>query len=132
MVKVRQFYILFTVMCGGSIEVDVWRARIGLFAGHLISRLPKRWKKIKRELASMVFMHCLLVSNFRHKAETNTRSAVMVLVSLVLAVSVANMSLILRSGDVELNPGPGRFPGEFTDSYLASYPSFFMTWNFRS
>ena len=30
----------------------------------------------------------------------------------ILATSLANMSLILKSGDVELNPGPGRFPGE--------------------
>ena len=65
-------------------------------------------------LASMVFTHELLVlsGNFRHKAAT--RSAVMALrVSLILAASVANISLILKSGDVELNPGPGRFPGEF-------------------
>ena len=38
---------------------------------------------------------------------------VMVHVSHILATSVANMSLILKSGDVELNPGPGRFQGEF-------------------
>ena len=60
-------------------------------------------------------MHGLLVSNIQvqHKARTTTTLPIMVHVSHILAMSVAKMSLILKSGDVELNPGPGRFPGEF-------------------
>ena len=48
----------------------------------------------------------------QHKAATRLMP-VMVHMSHILATSVANMSLILKSGDVEVNPGPGRFQGEF-------------------
>ena len=104
-------------MCG-SVEVDVWRARIGLFAARIASRLPKRWRKIKKQVASMLFTHGVFagggvcpfgcVSNFRHKRETRFLA---VLMSLLLATSVVNVCLLLRCGDIETNPGPGRYPG---------------------
>ena len=100
-------------MCG-SIEVDVWRARIGLFAARIASRLPKGWRKIKKEVASMLFTHGVFAGggcgsgNFRLKRETRL---VAVLMSLLLATSVMNITLLLRCGDVESNPGPGRYPG---------------------
>ena len=121
----RKFFITIRVqssscccdMCG-SIEVDVWRARIGLFAARIASRLPKRWRKIKKQVASMLFTHgvfagggaCSLgcVSNFGRKRETRLLA---VLMSLLLATSVMNVSLLLRCGDIETNPGPGRYPG---------------------
>ena len=105
------------VMCG-SIEVDVWRARIGLFAARIASRLPKGWRKLKKQVASMLFTQSVFAgggacsfgcgSNFRYKRETRL---VAVLMSLLLATSVVNVSLLLRCGDVETNPGPGRYSG---------------------
>ena len=105
------------IMCG-SIEVDVWRARIGLFAARISSRLPKRWRKIKKQVASMLFTQSVFAgsgacsfgcgSNFKHKRETRLMA---VLMSLLLATSVMNVSLLLRCGDIETNPGPGRYSG---------------------
>ena len=61
----------------------------------------------------MLFTHGVFagfgcVINFRHKGETRLLA---VLVSLLLATSVVNVSLLLRCGDIETNPGPGLYPG---------------------
>ena len=105
-------------MCG-SIEVDVWRARIGTFAARIASRLPKGWRKIKRQVASMLFTQCVFAgggacsesSRFGCGSGGYKREArlLAVLMSLLLATSVMNVSLLLRCGDVESNPGPGMY-----------------------
>ena len=98
----------------------VWIVRIGLLAARIASRLPKRWRRTKKRVASTLFTHgvfagggaCLrsfgCVSNFRQKRETRLLA---VLMSLLLAISVVNVSLLLKCGDIETNPRPGRYPG---------------------
>ena len=89
----------------------MWRARIGLFAARLVSRLPKRWRKAKKQHAGAPQVNGggLFVSgsNFRHKTRF-----LLIVMSLLLATAVVHVSLLLRSGDIETNPGPGRYPGE--------------------
>ena len=126
-VKVRlcQTWAEIIIMCG-SIEVDVWRARLGLFAARIVGRLPKGWRKIKKQVASVLFTQsvfagggvcsCGCGSNFKHKRET---SLLAVLMSLLLAASVMNVSLLLRCGDIETNPGPGRYPGMPVQCYCS-------------
>ena len=107
-------------MCG-SIEVDVWRARIGIFAARIASRLPKGWRKIKRQVANTLFTQCVFAgggaacssrfgcgSGYKREARL-----LAVLMSLLLATSVLNVSLLLRCGDIESNPGPGRYSGMY-------------------
>lgn len=52
----------------------------------------------------------LLERNVLPKA-SSTRHLV-VLILLLQVISAVKMSLILRSGDIEENPGPGLHPGE--------------------
>jgi hypothetical protein len=121
-------------MCG-SIEVDVWRARIGLFAARIASRLPKGWRKIKKQVAGMLFTQSVFAgggacwsqfgcgSGYKREARL-----LVVLMSLLLAASVMNVTLLLRCGDVEANPGPGRYSGMYGYSlvlveYLTHFPA---------
>ena len=101
-------------MCG-SIEVDVWRARVGLFAARIASRLPKGWRKIKKQVAIMLFTQSVLFGggarSFGCGSNRRETRLLAVLMSLLLATCVMNVSLLLRCGDVETNPGPGRYPG---------------------
>ena len=111
-------FIFQQVMCG-SIEVDVWRARIGLFAARIASRLPKGCRKVKKQV---LFAHNMFAggggapcsfgcdSNYSRRNLRETR-LVAVLMSLLLATSVMNVTLLLKCGDVETNPGPGRYSG---------------------
>ena len=51
----------------------------------------------------------LLIGNF-HPNTTGTRLLMVIL--LLQARAAVQTSLLLRSGDVEKNPGPGLYPGE--------------------
>ena len=109
------------IMCG-SIGVDVWRARIGIFAARIASRLPKGWRKAKRQVASMLFTQCVFAGGGAYSSGFGCGSSggykrearlLAILMSLLLATSVLNVSLLLRCGDVESNPGPGRYSGMY-------------------
>ena len=66
-------------------------------------------RKTKKQLTGMVIIQgssFRAVSSFQHKA------VFMMVVLLLLAESIVTVPLLLRSGDVEQNPGPGRYPGE--------------------
>ena len=118
--KVHKTSISSLIMCG-SIEVDVWRARIGIFAARIASRLPKGWRRAKRQVVSMLFTQCVFAgggacsSRFGCGSGGYKREArlLAVLISLLLATSVLNVSLLLRCGDIESNPGPGRYSGMY-------------------
>ena len=81
----------------------------------LISRLFICWRQIRVKAlwTSLVFSRNSLFypvsSPFQHKAGTGV---VMMVVLLLLSASTVNSSLLLKSGDVEQNPGPSYLDGE--------------------
>ena len=96
-------------MCCHSISRATWSHWFGLCQASLVSRLLMLWRKTKKQLTGMVFTQGDLfhaVSSFQHKG------VFMMVVVLLLAESIVTVSLLLRSGDVEQNPGPGLYPGE--------------------
>ena len=54
--------------------------------------------------------------NFHNRKATGIRAMMVIL--LLLAVAAVQTSLLLRSGDVEMNPGPGRYPGKILQIYI--------------
>ena len=64
------------------------------------------------QAVSLTPMCIFAVGNLHH-----TTSFVKMLITVVLllhAILAVQTSLLMRSGDVERNPGPGRYPGERT------------------
>ena len=59
-------------------------------------------------MSDVTYIVC--IGNFHPKA-TGTRVLMMVIL-LLQAIATLQTSLLLRSGDVEKNPGPGLYPGE--------------------
>ena len=91
-------------MCGCNFETrDPWRVTV------------KTGQSVGTLATSIVLIYRLLpVSNIQVQNKASRRFIIQIVAHMphILATSLANMSLILKSGDVELNPGPGRFPGE--------------------
>ena len=66
------------------------------------------WRTTKKQLAGIVIS---LGSSFHTVSSFQCKAVFMMVVLLLLAESIT-VFLLLRSGDVEQNPGPGRYPGE--------------------
>ena len=50
--------------------------------------------------------------NFHGPKATTTKHKILLLILLLLQVITAVHIFLLRSGDIEMNPGPGRYPGK--------------------